>query len=464
MLRNLLSIIRSDGTLRRNIFNVSRLAALALLITGIGFISASIDPLYVIIGLITSLVALLLFSIPELALAIYFSGSNIYFYILFKFDIMPNTITTGLYWSLLIIVAALGLLIVRHCKINILPIDIGVVVLFAWIGVSYWLFSYGTEWALNRLKFAPTLAIAPFFVARLVNRRIMFEKFADFVLLLGKITAPIFAFELFTTFRTAIRFAPFYFGTDPNVNNPIVIGTTFSIVFIVLYWKIISGKEKFTLQNTGWFALFILIIVRAASRGPEISLIIAIVAMHLMRPVRLRQIIILILVGIICAFVVIRTPDYVIGFYERTLVYTEKNSAVLRLVKWDRALNLFFDNPVFGVGFGQFSNSNAFAHNIMLEVAAELGLVGLLTLTYILVLTFITAYRSLKSTSLNSSDYELVKLFLTLLIFSFAEAQFSGFLTRQTYFFMSLGLMWGLLNIKRQDVHLKIPYKGLERG
>lgn len=456
-LRDLLSISPSTRSVKQYTRIVTRLVSVVVLITGAGYLSASIDPLYVIIALIACLVALLLFYIPELALAIYFSGSNIYFYMLFKFGMMPNTITTGLYWSLLILLAGFGLLLVRHCKFRISQIDIGVAVLFLWVGVSYLLFSYDYDWVLNRLKYAPALAIAPFFVARFVNQRSILERFAHYVLLLGKITAPIFVFELFTTFRDAIRFAPFYFSSDPRVNNPIVIGTTFSIFFIVLYWKIISGQEKFTLQNACWFLLFILIIVRAASRGPEISLVLAIISLHLMTTFKPKQIAVLVLVGTICILVILRTPDYVIGFYERTLVYTVNNSAVLRFMKWNQALNLFWGSPLIGVGFGQFSESNSYAHNIILEVAAELGLVGLLILMYIVGLTLIKAYQSLKSTYLASSDRELIRLFLALFIFSLAEAQFSGFLTGQMYLFMSLGLVWGMLLMKKQDVSLKSP-------
>jgi O-antigen ligase len=44
---------------------------------------------------------------------------------------------------------------------------------------------------------------------------------------------------------------------------------------------------------------------------------------------------------------------------------------------YDKAFNMFLDNPIFGKGTGSFDRSGYYPHNIILEIASSWGLVGL---------------------------------------------------------------------------------------
>ncbi len=73
-----------------------------------------------------------------------------------------------------------------------------------------------------------------------------------------------------------------------------------------------------------------------------------------------------------------------------------------RLVAWNAGLRMFRENPVFGIGLGNFRPRMAvyraaddleivsLAHNAYLEIAAEMGLVGLVAFVTLLGATFVT--------------------------------------------------------------------------
>jgi hypothetical protein len=95
-----------------------------------------------------------------------------------------------------------------------------------------------------------------------------------------------------------------------------------------------------------------------------------------------------------------------------------------RIERYRAALQQFTERPVFGWGYtyGTLTREGrSYAHNIFLEVAAELGVLGLVALALILGGVVRAAYRS---------DRGLVAIgVLALLASSFVEAQTSGNLT-----------------------------------
>ena len=68
---------------------------------------------------------------------------------------------------------------------------------------------------------------------------------------------------------------------------------------------------------------------------------------------------------------------------------TGSRAARLRLI--DQGVQVFMENPITGIGAGQFKNYNAadvvekwrVTHNVWLQVAAELGIFGLLTFAFL---------------------------------------------------------------------------------
>ncbi|MHA1988983.1 MAG: O-antigen ligase family protein [Promethearchaeota archaeon] len=92
-----------------------------------------------------------------------------------------------------------------------------------------------------------------------------------------------------------------------------------------------------------------------------------------------------------------------------------------RLDYWELSLEIFSDNPVVGVGMGGFSSFHSielYPHNIILEVMAEGGIVGLLVFSALFVVLFKLIYR-----------YSL--LAFVFLLFAFWLAMFSKEISSQ---------------------------------
>jgi O-antigen ligase len=76
----------------------------------------------------------------------------------------------------------------------------------------------------------------------------------------------------------------------------------------------------------------------------------------------------------------------------------ESGSRAARLRLIDQGMEVFLENPITGIGAGQFQNYNApgvvekwrVTHNLWLQLATELGVFGLLTFAFLVV----RAYRS----------------------------------------------------------------------
>lgn len=79
-----------------------------------------------------------------------------------------------------------------------------------------------------------------------------------------------------------------------------------------------------------------------------------------------------------------------------------ESSAAHRLILWDHAMNLFEQNPVFGVGFGGFGltvpagEHLTDTHNFYLKTLAEQGIIGGIFFLSILFKSFLSGWRLLK--------------------------------------------------------------------
>jgi O-antigen ligase len=81
---------------------------------------------------------------------------------------------------------------------------------------------------------------------------------------------------------------------------------------------------------------------------------------------------------------------------------TGSRAARLRLI--DQGVQVFLENPITGIGAGQFKNYNApdvvekwrVTHNVWLQVAAELGIAGLLTFAFLVVRAFAANIAALR--------------------------------------------------------------------
>lgn len=101
-----------------------------------------------------------------------------------------------------------------------------------------------------------------------------------------------------------------------------------------------------------------------------------------------------------------------------------------RLPYWSQAIETFLDQPVTGSGPGTFyihssrlasaeGLSSWFAHSFPLQVLAETGIIGFLTITALFFIVVSKAYKSLRSDAMHRALFESVVLVLIYALFDF---------------------------------------------
>jgi O-antigen ligase len=82
----------------------------------------------------------------------------------------------------------------------------------------------------------------------------------------------------------------------------------------------------------------------------------------------------------------------------------QTGSRAARLRLFDQGIQVFMDNPITGIGAGQFKNYNApgvvekwrVTHNVWLQVAAELGLLGLATFGFLVIRAYTANFAAMR--------------------------------------------------------------------
>lgn len=122
------------------------------------------------------------------------------------------------------------------------------------------------------------------------------------------------------------------------------------------------------------------------------------------------------------------------------------SSNVGRTERYSLAWDLFSDNPLMGIGFGGFgdyyrSESGNYAHNLFLEMASELGILGILwTVAYF-------TYLSIKSIKSFNYSNILATLYVVLFSYMILNAMVSGDINDNRVMF-SIGSIICILNVK----------------
>jgi O-antigen ligase len=126
-----------------------------------------------------------------------------------------------------------------------------------------------------------------------------------------------------------------------------------------------------------------------------------------------------------------------------------QSSSETRVELYESSLAVFGDSPLLGGGLGgladetQPQSANLYSHNLLLEIASETGLFGLLIHVVTLVVTIAMAIHYLRS-----PDARLrrdIEIGLLLLIFAYANAQVSGDLVGNKMVWFFLGFINGTI-------------------
>ncbi len=142
-----------------------------------------------------------------------------------------------------------------------------------------------------------------------------------------------------------------------------------------------------------------------------------------------------------------------INIYSNSQVKNRVSNTVVdsREVLVKEAINVFIENPIFGVGLGQFPYYNTyglFSHNSYTEIMSEHGIIGLILLLILFLNPF---FKSLKNFKHNISDPRIklnVLFFFTFLLYNNAYVFYKA-----TYAMMYFFLIISIQNNFNQKNH-----------
>jgi O-antigen ligase len=140
------------------------------------------------------------------------------------------------------------------------------------------------------------------------------------------------------------------------------------------------------------------------------------------------------------------------------------SSVKVRLQMAASALNIFKDYPIFGVGPGNYNGlmqdyypdqakgtrNHLHAHNTYLEILAEMGILGLLSLLWILALFFRQGYRAIKKEP-DAYNISFMIMFLAIFVSEFFMSVILVGIAAPLVFWLLLGAGTQVFKIKKID-------------
>lgn len=190
-------------------------------------------------------------------------------------------------------------------------------------------------------------------------------------------------------------------------------------------------------------AAFLLLILATGTRGPVLACLLACAvyifytrrnAIYGFTYVALALPLILFLPLLVSTFGKI---TFVRGGIDRVFSFLHGSIELSRLEYWEASLRLFAENPLFGGGLGSFAmhfkgvDERVYSHNVLLEISSELGLVGLVSFSVILIKPMMIWMRAGAKTK---------SMTLPLLVLGALMATFSNDLPNQGVLFFAVGL------------------------
>ncbi|MBT9252259.1 MAG: O-antigen ligase family protein [Brockia lithotrophica] len=207
--------------------------------------------------------------------------------------------------------------------------------------------------------------------------------------------------------------------------------------------------------------------IASNNRGPFIAWVIStifLIAIPVLRSkfvfLKFKYVINLMLVALVIfiafIFIKVETPFFIERLFNGLSMLLSSGegkgqSALERINAWETALGLFSLHPILGVGTGGFAYFHFFEypHNIILEVAAENGAFGIITLIFLII---ISLREIMLSTRKQSNPFSVLAASLTLL--NLIESQVSYTLWMHKGWFISLAFLIAL-NRAHDDISTK---------
>ena len=207
----------------------------------------------------------------------------------------------------------------------------------------------------------------------------------------------------------------------------------------------INIYRKDLMQNIGKISILVLIILvqlffafLTGSRGPILAAMLGVIAVILIH-VRFRLSYLILILGFIVLLMILILSFVPLDIANRLLSRDTagQTTTLLRVMTNLDALQVFWQNKIFGAGLGSFNMFYLkYPHNILTESLAEFGIIGFSILVTIIFTGFIYLVRISKK--IPHSSFFLI---LALYIASFVNANLSGHIGSNFYLFLSLGMI-----------------------
>jgi O-antigen ligase len=238
------------------------------------------------------------------------------------------------------------------------------------------------------------------------------------------------------------------FHASENI-NPIWLARSLGVSIIFSFFVIMNLKRRF-LKLIVLFSNFVMLfpMIRSWSRAPFIGLLGSLLLMLVLQPkIKESYKIILGAVFLAAGLFLLRAAPNQIASRMQTPV-TEEWSAAFRLLAWYKAFGFFMQSPLLGIGTGSFKLDLPFTpflypHNLVLEMACENGVIGLLLIILFLSFTFFLGIKTIRK-ALVFKEKQLAIVLLAAFTYTAWNAMFSGDISSNESVWLYSGLICAL--------------------
>ena len=339
---------------------------------------------------------------------------------------------------------------VHNVDLKINSIKLSLTLLFV-LGALSLIWSINFDFALSKLLLWTIGAFSFILSLNLIITDKNLIKLAWCLIVAGTSIALIGLFQHYSNPFSTPLWPPSSFGNKNFATQVLVL--VFPISFFLLFSKLIQGHRVWLVQCAS--SLIIAYIILTFTRAAWLSILIECICIGLYLMTRRHKVIewidwnknkrnavvaSLILIITLLSLSASRGPDNIwVDILQRVASTSGASdmSSLNRFEIWQSGISMFFDKPFFGSGLGSFSqnianegyatasiNNTMKAHNDLLELLVELGLVGMIVFFMVSVSIIMGVFYILKK---KSSEVHLFFLFIAIgLIGSFVNLQFSS--------------------------------------
>lgn len=411
------------------------------------------SPQGVAAGLIIVVVWLVLFRFPVEALAILVTGFYLYPVTVNALGVGTSTSLTVGYYSVVSTAALTGIL--HRCSRPPRVVfsrreTLMMLALAGWMLLSWLVLSLTNEYALKKIGIIPWLMVTPFLAPQFMERKLL-ERFLKACVFVGVFGVMLTALSVMRgtqadSLRVSVSDSVSALGFAYSMGVSALLAVTYGIFSTRASTKVLSGT----------FLIGVVVLtVASGSRGPLLALGLSLLVVGILvnRPDRVY---LLMLIGFAASIIIAVLPYVSSPAQARMAVLLSQSNmqasqsfAESRGYMWLHGLTAWQSSPLFGIGIGNyivFSQNTTywaeggFAHNFIIEILSELGLIGIVLFGGFSVLIA----QGVLSLLIRRRNDVVVVSAVAMLVFSLFKMSFSGQLQASIEFWVVSGLITGL--------------------